>query len=134
MNIGGGGPSSNAHVINQSLKPKMIMNNAGGSSGGQNRGGNSHGGHPQSQMAGNGDIQVSNISITNTASGGRPQSSKIVKKKAGASNSHSSHQQTSHSIGGTFINNFAGSGQQAQHMSSMGQSSQYQLSGSLAHK
>ena len=36
MHVGGGGPTSNAHVINQSLKPKMIMNN--NSSGGNNPG------------------------------------------------------------------------------------------------
>jgi hypothetical protein len=110
MHMSAGGPSSNAHVINQSLKPKMIMNNSGGNSSGQNRQGNSHGGQTQNQLAGNGDIQVSNISITNTATAGRPQSSKIVKKKAAASNSHSSQQQNSHSINGTFITNFAASG------------------------
>lgn len=45
-NIGsGGGPSSQTHVINQSLKPKMIMNNGGSHQGGPNRQGSSHGGH-----------------------------------------------------------------------------------------
>ena len=86
MNISiGGGSSSNAHVINQSLKPKMIMNNSGGTSGSQNRQGSSHGGPSQNVD----NIQVSNIQITNNVN--RPQSSKIVKKKAQASNSHSNH-------------------------------------------
>lgn len=107
----------------------MIMNNnnssiaAGGASGAQNRQGSAHGLLSQNQLGGNGgDIQVSNISITNTASAGRPQSSKIVKKKAGASNSHSSNQQNSHSIGGTFINNFGNSagGSQPHHMGGVG--------------
>ena len=143
MHIGGGGPSSNAHVINQSLKPKMIMNNnsniaPGGATGAQNRQGSAHGLHSQNQLAGNGDIQVSNISITNTGPAGRPQSSKIVKKKAGASNSHSSNQQNQHSIGGTFINNFAGpaGGSQQHTMGGMSaaQSQQYHMGGALPQK
>jgi len=72
-----GTSGNNAHAINHSIKPKMILNNnsssttrvTGGFGGGQNG---------MSQHQGNsGDVQVSNISIANN----RPQSSKILKKK-----------------------------------------------------
>jgi hypothetical protein len=75
-----GTSGNNAHAINHSIKPKMILNNnsnsttrvAGGFGGGQ---------HGMSQHQGNsGDVQVSNISIANN----RPQSSKILKKKTGS--------------------------------------------------
>ena len=110
MNASVGGPSSNAHVINQSLKPKMIMNTSAGASSSQNRQGSAHAGHSQNNQlsAHGGDIQVSNIQITNSQN--RPQSSKIVKKKAAASGSHSNHQYAQHSVGVTFINNFTSSG------------------------
>ena len=75
-----GGPTTN--VINQSLKPKMIVNSNGV---GQTR---QMGPVVMLQHNGNsGDKHVSNFSISNANSGtilhggGRPQSLKVVKKK-----------------------------------------------------
>ena len=81
-----GGPTTN--VINQSLKPKMIVNSNGVM---QNR---QMGSVVMHQHHGNsGDKHVSNFSISNANSGtilhgGRPQSLKVVKKKVTMGGSH----------------------------------------------
>ena len=83
--------SHQTNVVNQSLKPKMIMNNAG-SSGGHSRQMGGAAAVMHQHHGNNGDFHVSNISMGNapsglmrgTSGGSRPQSSKIAKKKAAA--------------------------------------------------
>ena len=86
VRMSGGG---NTHVINQSLKPKMIMNNNTSYAQQKQHNSSTTRAAPvmQQHMGNSGDFQVSNTSMTNNFSGGRPMSSKPVQqKKKGQSN------------------------------------------------
>ena len=77
------GQGNNPHIINQSLKPKMIMNN--NSQANRFGQGSSHQQTFQQHQGHNGDnVQISN---PGDRSNMRPHSSKIVKKKPTSSSS-----------------------------------------------